>query len=271
MAIRETLCTSLDVRNLSEFITTQVRDNARIVQFMHREDPVILSALKATYSGGASDLENEDGPWNGPVQIPYPTTNETTGVLVDNSGSGALRDITPATTATTELWTLTFSDATNYSISGSSSGAQTAGATDADYDNGEIAIASADWSGAPAENDQFLVAIYKYDPLVVAIAAKMAAALTVMSVYQGVSEEMAAQARRLRREADAIIKALQTPFNDNGMRLGTFASRDVSPEGSAYKISQYGSDLSEYTDNARTSWDDSSAGGSMEFLCGCCW
>ena len=271
MAIKENLCTSLDVRNLSEFITTEVRDNARIVQFIQREDPMIVAALKQVYPNGLSDLENADGPWNGPVQIPYPSASESTGDIVENAGTGSLADITPSSSAVTELWTLTFTSDSAYNVHGSVSGSQTAGSTSSDYSNDYISIASSDWSGEPQSGDQFFVCTYKYDPLIVAVSAKLAASLTIMSVFQGVSEEMAAQARRLRNEGEAILKALQTPRDSGGMRLGSYAPRDLTPEGVQYSISIFGSDMSEYADNERTPWDDSSTGGSMDFFIGPAW
>ena len=271
MAKKENLCTSLDVRNLSEYITTQVRDNARIIQFIQREDPVIIAALKGVYSGGATDFVDSSGPWNGPVQTPFPYADETTGTLQENSGDASLADITATSSAVTELWTFTFTSETAFTVVGEVSGTQTAGTTSSDYSNDYISIDADDWSGTPVAGDQFFVCTYKYYPLIVALSAKLAAALTIESVYQGVSEEMSMQASRLRTEGQTILQALQKPNAPDGMRLDSYSARDLSPEGIQYYVTMYGNDVGSYADNPRTPWDDSSSGGSMDFLVGPAW
>jgi hypothetical protein len=274
MAIRENLCTPQDVRNLSEIITNQVRDDARVIQFIQKEDPIIRAGLRALYANGDTDLLNPDGPWNGPPQKPYPYVSEATGNLVQNEGDADLVDVTPSSTAVTELWTLTFSSETAFSVWGSTSGAKEAGVTGSDYDNSLIAIPAANWdlrAGTPDANDQFFVSTYRFDPLIVALSAKMAAAQTLRATTQGVSDEIIAESRRIYKEAQELLKQLQQPYMDTGFRLGTFAARDISPEGIAYAIDETGVDVTQYADNARTTQNEARSQAGLAFFWGPTW
>jgi len=271
MALRENLCTPLDVRNLSEYITTQVRSNSRIIQFIQKEDPIIISALRNTYPNGTADFLNSDGVWNGPPQELYPYTDETTGETVRNSGDIALSDINPTTSAVTELWTITFIDTSRYNVYGTVSGDKGSGNTKANFSCTQIDIPLANWSGAAVADDVLYVATYRFDPLVVALSAKLSTAVAIMSVFEGVSEEMAAEGRRMYTAAMDLLRRMQRPYADDGLRLGTFSTRDISPEGIEYKIDSYGIDISQYADNARTSYDDSSAGTYVDFIYGPSW
>ena len=122
MAIKDTLCTIQDVRNLSEYITTEVRDDARVRQFIIRADSIVRDALRPYYTID-TELE-ESATYNGPPQAPYAVPDQD---ISANSGSGALSDVTLSSSAKAEVWTVTFSNSTAFSVSGSSSGSQGSG------------------------------------------------------------------------------------------------------------------------------------------------
>ena len=50
MAVKDSLSTIQDVRNMSEYITTAVRDDARVRQYILRADSIIRDALRPYYA-----------------------------------------------------------------------------------------------------------------------------------------------------------------------------------------------------------------------------
>lgn len=265
MALKSTLCTTQDVRNLSEELTTQVRDNPRIVQFINRADGLIRNGLRGFYT---IDSGLEITPWNGFPQVPFEHEDHN---ISANTGTGSLLDVTPATTAITELWTVTFTDATSFTVSGSVSGAQGSGGTGSEFTstNSFLVIPTAAWSGTHAANDLFYIPVYKADPLILACSAYLSAGMAMKSIFQGEGPQIEGKLRW--SDGMDILKKLQKPYTDEGYQLGTFSPRDISPEGLEYQIDPLGRDASKYADNERTSYNDSSPGGAFSFVWGPAW
>jgi len=273
MALRECLCTPLDVRNLSEWITTEVRGDARITQAILLEDAILRGSLRGLYANGDTDLLDPDGSWHGSPQPVYPYQGPTG--LVANTGTGCLRYVTLGVGVFTETWILTFTSTTAFSVYGTYSGGQAAGSTTQEYTNTIFTIPTAAWArasgGTPsfAVGDQFLFSTYRWNPLIVAIAAKMAAGSLITGTFHGISEETIKHGENLKKEARAHIEALQSPYIDKNLRLPTFSARDISPEGISYTIDALGQDLSPYSDIAQTPWSEYQSG--LSFLWGPTW
>jgi hypothetical protein len=269
MAIKDTLCTIQDVRNLSEYITTEVRDDARVRQFIIRADSVVRDALRPYYTID-TELE-ETAPYNGPPQAPYAVTDQG---IAANSGTGDLSDVTPSTSAKTEVWTITFFNSTAFSVSGTASGSQGSGNRNSNFTstNGYLTIPTGNWSGTSSANDKIMVATYRAKPLIVTLSAMLAAGLLLRSVFEG-GDEVSAKGLSFTGDAEAILSRLTRPYEDDGMQLDTFSERDISPEGVSYTVDIMGRDVSKYTDNEMTPWSDSTAGGGalLGFFIGPVW
>ena len=257
MAIKDTLCTIQDVRNLSEYITTEVRDDARVRQFIIRADSIVRDALRPYYTID-TELE-ESATYNGPPQAPYAVPDQD---ISANSGTGALSDVTLSSSAKAEVWTVTFSNSTAFSVTGSSSGSQGSGNRNSNFTstNSYLTIPSVNWSGTSSANDTISIAAYRAKPVIVTVSAMMAAGLMMRSVFEG-GDEVSAKGSAFVGDANALIDRLQRPYEDDGMQLDTFSERDISPEGVSYTIDVVGRDVSRYTDNEMTPWSDSTIGG----------
>jgi len=267
MAVKDSLSTIQDVRNLSEYITTAVRDDARVRQYILRADSIIRDALRPYY---AMDSEIEDTAYNGPPQAPFAVPDHD---IDANSSDGALSDITVASTAKTEVWTVTFTSATAFSVSGSTSGSQGTGATNSNFTttNAYITIPSANWSGTFAANDTISIAVYRAKPLIVTCSALMATGLLIKSAFEG-GDGVSARGIDFQTQAETLIERLQRPYEDDGLQLDTFSARDLTPEGVSYFVDLVGHDVSKYSDNEMTPWIDSrSGGGTLGFFIGPIW
>ena len=267
MAVKDSLSTIQDVRNLSEYITTAVRDDARVRQYILRADSIVRDALRPYY---AMDTEVEDAPYNGPPQSPYAVPDHDVSA---NSSDGALSDITVAATAKTEVWTVTFTSATAFSVSGTLSGAQGTGATNSNFTatNAYITIPSANWSGTFASGDKASIAVYRAKPLIVTCSALMATGLLIKSAFEG-GDGVSARGADFQTQAENIVERLQRPYEDDGLQLDSFSARDITPEGVSYYVDTVGHDVSRYSDNELTPWIDSrSGGGAMGFFTGPIW
>ena len=272
MALKTTFSTTLDVRNMSEYITTEVRDNARIMQYIYRADSIVRDALRTLY---AIDTGLEDSSvYNSVPQAPFEAPDQG---ITANTGDASLLDITPSSDAVTELWTLTFTSASAYSITGSVSGDQGTGSTGSNSSstNSYLTVPSANWSGTPASGDVFYIAVYRANPLIVSISTFLASGLMLKAVNEGI-DDISEKGVDFWEQGMALLERLQNPNDDNGLTLSTSGgltySQDISPEGIAYHIDAMGRDISRYADNEQTPWNDASNGvGTYDFFIGPIW
>jgi hypothetical protein len=252
MALKTPLSSVQDVRNWREEIYSSLRDDARILAMIFRADGVIRSRLSGLYTLD-EDLE-ETTAWNGP-----PLARLQMNEIEGNAGSLSLLDVTPSAAAITQQWTITFTSATEFSVSGCISGSQGTGNTSSNFTstNSQLIIPSANWKGASAvSGDEFFVSVYKHKPLVVALSSMIAAYYTSSEIFRG-TEGVPTEVQLLKNDSDEILDKLSTPYEDGGMRLDSFSERDITPEGVAYTISASGHDVSYYANNEQTPWVDS--------------
>ncbi len=267
MAVKDSLSTIQDVRNMSEYITTAVRDDARVRQYILRADSIVRDALRPYYT---MDSEVEDTPYNGPPQAPFAVPDHD---ISANSSDGSLSDITVASTAKTEVWTITFTGTTAFSVSGTVSGSQGTGSTSSDFTatNSYIVLPAANWSGTFASGDTIKVAVYRAKPLIVTASALIATGLLLKSAFEG-GDAVSSRGQDFQTQGEDIVERLQRPYEDDGLQLDSFSARDVSPEGVAYYVDVVGKDVSKYVDNELTPWIDSrSGGGTLGFFIGPIW
>lgn len=267
MALQSFLCTPQDVRNLSELVTTAVRDDARIYQFIVRADSLVRGALRPLYTLDTNLLAA--APWNNKPQAPYARPDQD---ITANSTSVALVDVTPSASAVTEQWTVTFTSTTAFAVSGSVSGAQGTGSTGTAFTstNTYVVIPTANWTGTPAATgDKIVFSTYKPDPLIVTLSAMLAAGLTIKHTFEG--NEMPDEGADLWKQGMSLLDRLQRPMDDDGLQLGSYSPPDLSPEGVQYYVDYLGRDAGKYADNERTPWNDETLGGAFNYLWGPVW
>jgi hypothetical protein len=261
MALKTPLSTPGDVRNLREEIYSSVRDDQRLLSHIFRSDSIIRARLSGFYTETALE---DSAPWNS-----LPQARIQQGNVDSNLGSGILSDVNPASTADTELWTITFGGVSTFSVISTLGGGQGSGNTGTVFTstNAKLVIPVANWSGTPQSGDQFYVSTYKHRPLIVTLSAIHSAYLASADLFRG-ERGLPPEVETLNRDFKAIMDALASPYKEGGMRLDSFAERDISPEGVGYVIGSDGTDLSTYADNEQTPWDDSF---SLSFLNGPIW
>lgn len=256
MAIPGTYCTPSDLRNLSEYISTEVRDNGRLRQFQLRADSIIRDGLRALYPIESGLYES--APWNGPPLTPFALPDDG---IVGNTGNGQLLDITVNTTADkTATYTITIGAGDTFSVFSDLEGAQGSGdiTTDFTSTNGDITIPSANWVGDPVTGDTFTVTVYLAKPLIVSISALMSCGLMLKAVNEaGLTE----RAEDFYNSGFELLLRLQRPYEDTGITLDSFTPRDISPQGVQYSVDHLGRDVGKYADNEATPWIDSTPGG----------
>lgn len=262
MALATPLSTCLDVRNWREEIYADVRDDKRILSAIFRGDSIIRARLRDHYT--LDDDFESSSIWNGPPQARLEVGDQN-----GNSGSGSLLDITPASTARTQQWEVTFSSTTAFSVNGTLSGSEGSGTTASNFisSDAEITIPSANWSGTPASGDVIYISVYKHRPLVVTLSSMYAAFFISSELFRG-ERGMPPEVEILKNQVDEILNALCSPYDDSGLRLDSFSERDITPEGLQYTISVTGQDISPYSDNEQTPWTDSQL---FNFLNGPVW
>jgi hypothetical protein len=265
MSQKTYLCTTLDVRNLSEYITTEVRDDARVQQYMMRADAILRDTLRPLYTID-TDL-NESAPWNGPPQVPFAVPDQS---IDANSDDGALSDITVSTAAITETLTITFTSSSAFGVVGSVTGSLGTGTTGGEHTSGYLTIPAANWSGTFASGDIVYVSVYKAKPLIITLSALLSAGLMLKSTYQGIG--ISEMGKEYWEQGQDLLKKLQKPYTDEGLQLDSFSARDISPQGVSYAVDVLGRDVSKYADNELTPWTDSTTGGGLfEFFGGPVW
>lgn len=258
--------TVLDIRNLSEYVTTQVRDNNRVLQFIHRADSIINGQLRAFYTIPTSLQATV---WNGPPQVPFAQADQG---ITGNTGTGSLSDVTPGTSAIAEMWTITFTSATAFTVTASISGSQGSGTKSADFTstNSYLVIPSTKWVGTMVSGDIFYVSVYNIDPTIVTISALIAAGLLLKGVYLGQNDSDLGNS--FYRQGMDLLTKMTTPNKDGFITLDGYSGVDTSPEGVGYQVDDLGRDISTYADNEQTSFNDSTSGnGNVNFFNGRIW
>jgi len=257
MAIPGTYCTPVDLRNLSEYISTEVRDNGRIKQFQLRADSIIRDALRPIYPIESGLYETT--PWNGPPLTPFALPDDD---ISANTGTGSLLDITINSTAdATAIYTVTLGSGNAFTVSSDVEGSQGSGSTGSNFttSNGDITIPSANWSGSHTSGDTHFVSVYRAKPLIVSISALLSAGLMLKSVNE--SAELSEKGDDFYSSGFDLLLRLQRPYEDTGLQLDSFTPRDITPEGVQYSVDHLGRDVGKYADNEATPWTDSTPGG----------
>lgn len=229
-------------------------DDYRAEMYLLRARGVIEAALSGITSS-ATDFETT--PYAGPPIVPKADYDETT--TSENTGSGVLYGIVPASTAYTELWTITFTGATAYSVAGSYSGSQGTGSTSTTFTstNADISIPNDVWAGAPATGDKFYVPVYRHHASIALISTLLACGLYLMGLHGGISTGDAKTDTLYNKGMDLLNKIVQ-----NGAIMGSDFSFNTSDMMVPYEISIFGEDvtnyradeIARYTDNARNAW-----------------
>jgi len=250
--------TPIDVRILNEIIQSQTEnskilaDNSRLLWAIFWATDEVRTSLYRTYPGD-SYLE-ADAPYCSPVLVPK--YNEHSGVS-ENTGSATLYGIVPSSSAETELWTITFSSASAFSVTGSRSGSQGSGTKGVAFTstNTWISIPADVFSGTPANEDIFYVAVYKHYQLIVYLTSLVAASIVHNGLFNFLAPNETPITDRFRQEANRLIKNLNNGYDFSGtpFRLPSFSIDDRAEIANPFYIDRLGLDISNYSDTEEPS------------------
>lgn len=175
----------------------------------------------------------------------------------ENTGSGVLNGIIPASTAVTERWIITFSTTSAFSVTGSISGAQGTGSTATLFTstNSYISIPADAWSGTPAVSDKFYVATYKQVPEIVMLASMLATGLIYKGSAAGNSPGDAPSGAKL---YDDAMKMLDSIASGESSLIGVDMDLDTRDLQTIYEPDVFGGDSSNYSEDERSKFAYSS-------------
>ena len=232
-------CNVLDVRRWNEELTSTVKTDAFIESKILDAKDVILMYLSKVY-GDESNLRTT--PYAGVI---LPDT--------DNTGTASLLAVQVATTAYTETWTIEFTSATAYTITGSCSGSQGTGDTtvDSSSTNSDITFLTTAFTGTPAIGDIFYIPVYDVYSVIASLASMLAAAFSLGVVYNENVPNENDFATTLYDRAIDILDRLSRPFDDDGLVIDDTAltamdSLDIEPIAVSYVIDENGDDKTTY-------------------------
>lgn len=178
-------------------------------------DPMInLSALRAkgiidlklgNVISGVTTLETT--PYAGPPLVPLPDEDNKG----ENTGTtGLMYGLSPASTAYTEQWTVTFTSATAFGVVGSFSGSQGTGSTTAEFTStdSDIVIPTEAWEGTHVSGDIFYIPVYKHLPSIVMLSTMLATGLIFKGQATGAAPDMNPEGAKLFDDALAMLDAM---------------------------------------------------------------
>jgi len=252
-------CSPLDVILLVEELGTEIinispsQTTAQTIMGMGqvedhiiRADAIILESLRSLYGADSATTSNYRTivPW---CTRPVPML----GAADPNTGSAYLLSVTANYTAAapgyTAAWIITFSSTTAYGLVSTREGLQstttnsglttTAAGTST---NGDITIATGAWMGTPAIGDKFYFSYIDTYPILHSISVWLATSFALEATYVDQSVNESNIGAQLFTRATKILNKLQRPDDEDGMKLSSFATLDLSPIQVGYPIDEWG-------------------------------
>jgi len=151
-------------------------------------------------------------------------------------------------TVFTQYYTIVFTSATAYSVTGHVEGSMGTGTTGLDFvaGNGDFTIAGAADFGTFKDKNEFFFAIHTFDPIIVYASTLIATAMALMNEYGIERDEESGLAKAKMKAAKMILVGLQKPDDADGMRLSSLGDPDLSPEALPSDIDWLGFDRTNY-------------------------
>jgi hypothetical protein len=183
----------------------------------------IYNALMPTYKS-ITALE-ETAPWVGSIISNRQNTVPASRLLAADAGTSAI----------CEHFTLTFTSSSGYTVSGFLSGSVGSGTITSDFTStgGDLIISASSvtgmFSGTFASGDMIFISLNKWNRFISNIATYFALSDVLRNLaYSNAVNIDPSIFERYANHAKADLKALQTPYADDGYRLSTLPSRDFS-------------------------------------------
>ena len=226
--------TTQDVREFQQELTSSIITDSQLEVFIFQATEVAKMHLYPMYTLTEMTATAYCG-------IPTPKD--------DNSGTVVLYGASAATTAYTELFTITCDDS-SFSMTGNLQGQiASAVAYSSNFAGTDISLAASAWGGTPTSGDVYYVRTYDiYKPLVV-ITSMLAAGYALNSKYTEVIPNRSSMADKLIDKAEKWLEKLTDPNNINkGLAFDSTATYDkeIEPAPISYQIDEEGADVTKY-------------------------
>jgi len=163
----------------------------------------------------------------------------------ENTSTCELLGVTAASSATTEMWTVTFSSTTAFSVTGSLSKSQGSGTIGTAFvsTNADISIATDAFSGTPVTSDKIYFMTYKHHKSIVCLASMLAVGL--ISKGQQMQGPVNENDPGIQMYNDAI-NLLDDIVEDKAGLIGVNYLPDTKDIMQSYEIDVFGYDISNY-------------------------
>lgn len=253
-SLDESLCTPLDILLEHDQLTPQVISFAVLQQkcLITRK---MVNALSVYYS--EANLKTD--PW---VSMVIPSAvwdarvggadsygNRGASLAIDTINQAGVRAITPGTdntTVFTDMYTITFTSSTAFSITGLIAGSVGSGTTSSDFTagNGDFSIDSEAWYGTFEKDHKFYFSLYTFYHRIVRLATAAAVAMILWPRYgkDNGPGALSTAGGYFKEHMDGM-KALLKPDAKGGERLPSLGNRTFTPKVLPYDVSWLGLDM----------------------------
>ena len=246
---REPFCLPLDIWMIHKSLTPEEKTESELLKYCDLASQDVATALRTLYADSGLKAP---APWAGPFfhQVLYmdPDGEMSNPEAVQRFGLQDVRVLgaTVASTAFSQQYTVKFTSATAFTVTGNIEGGQGTGSTASEFttSNSDVVIATDAWVGTFEKDMTLVFGVYTYHPTVVQIASELAAGRTIRDVRGSNQVEEDALGRRLIATALAKIRALQRPDAPDGMRLPAMGSPVIGPVSMPYDVDALGRDIS---------------------------
>jgi len=210
-------------------------------------------------------LKSELKPYYGSTlttSAPYATTpvprfgNTQTGNLLLKNAAGTETLTVSSSLSNTQVYTVTFTSATAFSVSSDLTGANGTGSTASDFTTTDtfLTIPTELWNGSFFNGDVHYIRVYTHESALVQLSALLAANQVLNTIYTEEVPDASASAEKYMEQYLRQMRALQRgeAFLEKGL-----STRDINPIQLDYEIDEYGTDATNYADkdyNPRTGY-----------------
>lgn len=210
-------------------------------------------------------LKSELKPYYGSTlttSAPYATApvprfgNTASGNLLLQNAAGTETLTVSSSLSNTQVYTVTFTSATAFSVSSDLTGANGTGSTSSDFTTTDtfLTIPTELWNGTFFNGDVHYIRVYTHESALVQLSALLAANQVLNTIYTEEVPDASASAEKYLEQYRNQIRALQRgdAFLEKGL-----STRDISPVQLDYEIDEYGVDATDYPDkdwNPRTGY-----------------
>jgi len=196
------------------------------------------------------------------TSVPYATAsiprfgNTASGNLLLQNPAGSTTLTVSASLTATQVYTITFTSATAYTVTSDLTGANGTGAKGSSFTTTDtfLTIPAALWNGTFFNGDVHYIKVYTHESALVYLSTLLAANQVLNTIYTEEVPDASASAEKYLEQYLRQMRALQRgeAFLEKGL-----STRDINPIQVDYEIDEYGTDATNYPNkdyNPRTGY-----------------